>query len=90
MAWEADGEAECFEVADLGSKETYIFKVGLCSLYASRGRRRREAVFGNGFPELGSDKDSEQPRATSNPHDHLRTRARAHVCGICVVCVWCV
>lgn len=26
VAWEAEGEAECFEVADLGSKETYIFK----------------------------------------------------------------
>ncbi|XP_042855329.1 uncharacterized protein LOC122242169 isoform X2 [Penaeus japonicus] len=26
VAWEAEGEAECFEVTDLSSKETYIFK----------------------------------------------------------------
>ena len=27
VAWEGEGEAECFEVSDLNSKDTFIFKV---------------------------------------------------------------
>lgn len=27
VAWESEGETECFEVTDLNTKDTYIFKV---------------------------------------------------------------
>lgn len=33
VAWEGESETECFEVSDLNSKDTFIFKVSLMMLF---------------------------------------------------------